>query len=536
MKRKDKSKRRAILHPVRKRTEKGTAAIENKGFSYKGISNGASGVKILLVYPKYPDTFWSFKHVLKFILKKATNPPLGLLTVAAMLPDEWDKKLTDMNVTTLSDKDLKWADFVFISAISIQKESVKEIIARCNKIGVKIVAGGPLFTTGYKEFEGVDHFVLNEAEITLPLFLEDLRNGCVKHIYTSDQWADIKKTVIPLWEIINMKKYATMNIQYSRGCPFNCDFCDITLLYGHKSRVKDKDQVMAELERLYSRGWRAGVFFVDDNFIGNRGNLKKEVLPAIAQWMEQRNHPFSFFTQASIDLSDDDEIMRLMVKAGFDTVFVGIETPNEASLTECTKFQNKNRDLIACVKKIQKFGLQVQGGFIVGFDSDPLSIFESQIKFIQQSGIVTAMVGLLNALRGTGLYHRLKKENRLLNDISGDNTDCSINFTPKMNRDTLIEGYKKILSTIYSPDCYYERVRTFLKEYQPSQKSRSRFRFIYFVAFFKSILRLGIIGRERVPYWKLIFWSLFRRPRVFSLAITFTIYGFHFRKVFKEYM
>jgi radical SAM superfamily enzyme YgiQ (UPF0313 family) len=493
-------------------------------------------MNILLVYPKYPDTFWSFKHALKFISKKAITPPLGLLTVAAMLPEEWGKKLVDMNVTTLADKHLQWADFVFISAISIQKESVKEIIARCKKTGVKIVAGGPLFTSGYEEFKGIDHFVINEAEITLPLFLEDLRNGCPQYIYTSNQWADLTKTPIPLWELINMKKYSTMNIQYSRGCPFNCDFCDISLLYGRTSRTKSKEQVVTELESLYSRGWRDTVFFVDDNFIGNRRKLKREIFPAIAEWMTQKGFPFSFITQTSIDLSDDEELMQLMAKAGFDTVFVGIETPNDESLAECAKFQNRNRDLIACVRKIQKSGLQVQGGFIVGFDSDPLSIFERQIEFIQKSGIVTAMVGLLNALRGTKLYHRLQKEHRLLKDISGDNTDCTINFIPKMNYDTLINGYKKILSTIYSPAYYYERVKKFLKEYKPSQKCTLRFRFSYLMAFLKSVLRLGIIGKERVHYWKLIFWSLFTCPRFFPLATSLAIYGFHFRKVFEKYL
>jgi len=495
-----------------------------------------SKMKILLLYPKYPETFWSFEHALKFIFKKATNPPLGLLTVASMIPKEWEKKLVDMNVMTLNDKDLKWPDFVFISAISIQKESVKETISRCKKMGARIVAGGPLFTSSCDEFEEVDHLVLNEAEITLPPFLEDLRNGCARHIYTSNQWADIKKTPIPLWELVNMKKYASMNIQYSRGCPFNCEFCDITLLYGHIPRTKGKDQVVAELESLYSQGWRGGVFFVDDNFIGNKSKLKKDVLPAIAKWMEQRRHPFSFITQASINLSDDEELMRLMVQAGFDTVFVGIETPNEESLSECSKFQNKNRDLIACVKKIQRLGLQVQGGFIVGFDNDPVSIFERQIKFIQKSGIVTAMVGLLNALPGTRLHQRLEKENRLLKDVSGDNTDCSINFIPKMHYKTLIDGYKKMLKTIYSPDYYYKRVRVFLKSYKPLQKRMFRFRFNCFGTLFISILFLGIIGKERFHYWRLFFWTMFRCPRLFPLAMTLAIYGFHFRKIFEQYL
>ena len=489
-------------------------------------------MKILLIYPEYPDTFRSFKYVLKFISRKASFPPLGLLTVAAILPKEWEKKLVDMTAAILSDRDIQWADYVFISAISIQKESVKRVIAKCKKLGTKIVAGGPLFTTGYEDFEGVDYLVLNEAEITLPPFLEDLKEGHPKHIYASNQWTDIKKTPIPLWELTDMKKYACMCIQYSRGCPFNCEFCDVALLFGHKMRTKTKDQILAELESLYSRGWRGGVFIVDDNFIGNKGELKKEILPAMIGWMEKRKHPFSFATQVSINLSDDEELMQLMVQAGFSSTFVGIETPNEESLTECGKFQNKNRDLIACVKKIQRSGLEVQGGFIVGFDSDPPSIFERLIAFIQKSGIVTAMVGLLNAPRGTRLYQRLIKEHRLLKDISGDNTDFSINFIPKMNYEELINGYKRVLRTIYSHKYYYERILTFLRDFEPLQKKKFQFHLYYLEAFLKSIWLLGIRGKGRVYYWKLLFWSSFRRPQLFPLAVTFAIYGFHFRKIF----
>ena len=493
-------------------------------------------MKILLVYPKYLDTFWSFKGALKFISKKATHPPLGLLTVAAMLPKEWEKKLIDMNVTTLRDKDLEWADFVFVSAMSIQKASVKEVISRCKKIDIKIVAGGPLFTIGYEGFEDVDHFVLNEAEITLQPFLEDLKNGRAQHIYTSQERPDIQKTPLPLWDLIDMKKYAIMSIQYSRGCPYDCEFCNISALYGRKVRTKSETQIISELEDLYSQGWRGDIFFVDDNFVGRKRKLKEEILPAIIEWMERKRHPFSFYTEASIDLSDDDELMQCMVKAGFTSVFVGIETPNEESLVECNKVQNRNRDLVACVKKIQKFGLQVVGGFIVGFDSDPPSIFERLSVFIQESGIVTAMVGLLNAPRSTSLYQRLVKEGRLLKDVSGDNTDFSINFIPKMDYEMLIKGYKKILSRIYSPEPYYKRVREFLREYRPSQRKAFRFNFSYVGAFFKTILFLGIIERERVYYWKLFLWSLFRRPQLFHLALTFAIYGFHFRKIFGNYL
>jgi len=491
-------------------------------------------MKILFVFPKYPDTFWSFKHALRFIFKKATNPPLGLLTVASLVPHNWEKKLVDMNVTKLKDKHIEWADYVFISGTSIQKASVDDVIARCKMKNVKIVAGGPLFTSTHDEYEHVDHLVLNEAEITLPRFLEDLNKGMPKHKYTSGAWADITRTPIPTWKLIKMKKYAAMNIQYSRGCPFECDFCDIPMLYGNKTRVKEKEQILIELECLYDQGWRGPVFFVDDNFIGNRYKLKKAVLPAIAEWLRIKKYPFTFFTQASLNLADDEELMTLMAQAGFDTVFVGIETPDEESLTECGKHQNKNRNMVLSVKKIQQFGMQVQGGFIVGFDSDPLSIFERQIRFIQKSGIVTAMVGLLTAVRGTRLYQRLHDEQRLLEGCTGDNTDCSINFVPKMKRATLLDGYRRIVRTIYSPDYFYARVKKFLEEYKPLQKKLLRIDLSQIKAFILSIFWLGIKEKERFHYWRLFLWSICTRPRLTPLAVTFAIYGYHFRKVFER--
>ncbi|HUU52278.1 MAG TPA: DUF4070 domain-containing protein [Candidatus Heimdallarchaeota archaeon] len=487
-------------------------------------------MKALLIYPKYPDTFWSFKYALKFVSKKASLPPLGLLTVAAMLPKEWEKRLIDLNVSALTEEDLEWADSLFISAMVVQKNSTLEVIRRGKDLGKTIVAGGPLFTTAYEDFKDIDHLVLNEAEATLPSFLEDLKNQKAQRIYTATGWPDVEKTPPPEWGLINMKRYDSMCLQYSRGCPFNCEFCDIIVLNGRNPRTKSKNQILSELEVLHTHGWRGSVFFVDDNFIGNKKRLKTELLPSLIEWMSQKKYPFSFYTEASINLSDDEELMGLMAKAGFNRVFIGIETPNEESLTECNKHLNKNRDLIACVKKIQSNGLEVQGGFIVGFDNDPPSIFERQINFIQKSGIVTAMVGLLNAPRGTKLYKRLKKEDRLLKDSSGDNTDFSLNFIPKMNIETLISGYKEILSTIYSPKNYYKRVITFLKEYQP-KKIKLHFKFSHLNAFLKSIWFLGITGKERLQYWKLVSWTLMRRPRLFSLAITLAIYGFHFRKI-----
>ncbi|MBA7514706.1 Hopanoid C-2 methylase [subsurface metagenome] len=494
-------------------------------------------MKILLIYPQYTDTFWSFKHALKLISKKAAFPPLGLLTVAAMLPDKWEKKLVDMNVTSLTDEDLEWADYVFIGAMVVQKNSVKEIIARGKNFNTRIVAGGPLFTTEHEEFDGVDHFVLDEAEVTLPPFLEDLKKGSAKHIYTSKQRPDITKTPIPLWSLLDAKKYASLSIQYSRGCPFNCEFCDIIILNGHKPRTKSKAQVLVELDALFNQGWRSSVFIVDDNFIGNKKKLKTEILPVLIKWMKEKKYPFSLFTEVSINLADDEELMQLMAEAGFGRVFVGIETPNEESLAECNKFTNKNRDLVASVKKIQNYGLEVQGGFIVGFDSDPLSIFRSQISFIQSSGIVTAMVGLLNAPRDTALYKRLKEENRLLKDMSGDNMDFSINFIPKMNLKTLINGYKHILDTIYAPKQFYERVKIFLQEFKP-QKRKGAFQFhpYQLEGLVKSMWFLGIRENGRRYYWKFFVSTLLKHPRSFPLSISLAVYGFHFRKVIEKYI
>ncbi|HUT30789.1 MAG TPA: B12-binding domain-containing radical SAM protein [Sedimentisphaerales bacterium] len=492
-------------------------------------------MKILLVYPECPDTFWSMKHALRFISKKATLPPLGLLTVAAMLPGDWEKKLVDMGVEPLWDKDIEWADYVFISAMRIHKESVKRIIDRCKSLNTKIVGGGPLFTAGYEYCHDIDHLVLNEAEITLPAFLRDLRQGHPEYIYTSNEWADVKSTPVPAWELVDITKYACMPIQHSRGCPFACDFCDVTTLFGNKMRTKTAEHILAELDALYSRGWRDPIFFVDDNFIGNKQTLKKEVLPAIIRWMDEHDRPFTLNTQASINLCDDEELMKQMAQAGFDMVFVGIETPNEEGLAECNKVQNRNRDLVASVKKIQSFGLQVQGGFILGFDSDNPSIFTTLTRFIQESGIVTAMVGLLNAPPGTKLYKRLLKENRVVKTATGDNTDLSMNFIPKMKYEELVEGYKAVVSRIYSHKLYYQRVVNLLKTYKPFQNSRLRLHSYDLRAFLKSIWLLGVREKGRIYYWKLIFWSLLTRPRSFPLAVSLAIYGFHFRKIFETY-
>ena len=491
-------------------------------------------MNILLVYPHYPATFWSFRYAMKFIDRKASFPPLGLLTVAAMLPGEWEKRLVDMNVESLADQDLEWADYVFISAMSIQRKSAREVIERCRRRGVKMVAGGPLFTSCHEEFPDVDHLVLGEGEITLPMFLEDLRRGAPRRIYLAEGWAQLAETPTPLWHLVKMKDYAAMNIQYGRGCPFDCEFCDITALFGRRPRSKPLDRVLAELNSLYLQGWRGAVFFVDDNFIGDKPRLKREILPAIIGWMDAREYPFYFYTEASIDLADDPQLLELMVRAGFEEVFIGIETPHEGGLAESGKLQNKNRDLLDSVKCIQQGGLQVHGGFIVGFDSDPESIFERQIRFIQESGIVTAMVGILTAMRGTKLFSRLEREGRLLKDSSGDNTAIDLNFVPRMQPEALIAGYQRIIDTIYAPKQYYQRVINLFREYRPRPQGRFHRQPGHLGAFFKSMLLLGVVGKERLHFWKLFFWSLLRKPRLFPLAITYAVYGYHFRKVAEQ--
>ena len=489
-------------------------------------------MNILLISPLYPDTYWSFRHALKFVAKKSASPPLGLITIAAMLPEDWEKKLVDLNVRPLADSEILWADYVFIGAMSIQAASVSQVVQRCKQMNKKIVAGGPLFTGDPDEWSHIDHLVLNEAEITLPLFLSDLENSVPKKIYRTEEYADMERSPCPDFSLINASDYAQLSLQYSRGCPFNCEFCEITALLGRKVRLKSTRQIAEELDAIYHTGFRGNLFFVDDNFIGNRKRLKQELLPAITTWNSNHKHPYTFNTEASIDLSDDAELMKGMALAGFEKVFVGIETPDEACLKECNKNLNRGRNLLDCVETIQSAGIEVSAGFIVGFDNDTPGIFQRQIDFIQQSGIITAMVGLLNAPSRTNLYKRLKEEGRILGTNDGDNTNCTMNFIPKMNKEVLLEGYQKIVNSIYSSKAYHERLIGFLKHFKPLVLNRRRINRENIMALFRSILFLGILDRRRIYYWKLVFWSLFRRPEMLPMAVTYSIYGYHFRKVY----
>jgi len=490
-------------------------------------------MKVLLVYPKCPDSFWSFSHAMKFISKKAAVPPLGLITVSAMLPPSWQKKLTDMNISQLQSSDVQWADYVFISAMYIQKESVRKVIAECKKWNKKIVGGGPLFTQDYKDYPELDHLILNEAELTMPRFLSDLSRGQARKLYTTTEYANLAETPVPDFHLLSVKDYAFMNIQVTRGCPFDCNFCEITSLFGHKVRMKSTEQIINELEVLYKNiKWRGPVSIVDDNFIGNKKGIKYNLLPAMKEWMQKHKYPFAFNIESSINLADDEDLMTLLAETGITSTFIGIETPDEISLSYCNKVQNRNRNLLDSVKKIQQAGIQVSGGFIVGFDSDTATVFQRQIDFIQESGIVSAMVGLLNAPNNTRLYRQLEAENRLTTKATGNNTDSSMNFIPKMDYNELMDGYKKIIHNIYSTKPYYGRVRQLLLNYRRLNKGQKRITLSLFKAFLKSVFVIGFLDKGRREYWKLILWTLFNRPKSIVDAITYTVYGYHFRRVY----
>ena len=490
-------------------------------------------MKALLIYPKYPDTtFWGFKYALPFIRRKAAFPPLGLLTVAAMLPEGWTLKLVDLNVMQLTDAHIEWSDIVLISAMLVQKESAQQIINLAKSKGKTVVAGGPAFMASHEKFSGVDHFVLNEAEITLPFFLHDLQAGEAKRVYKSDKRPDIKTTPIPLWRLIKLKDYATMAIQYSRGCPYNCEFCDIIIMNGRIQRTKTPEQIVKELQALYDAGWRESVFIVDDNFIGNNKKVKK-MLPEIIKWQKKHGYKFRLFTEASMNLASDEELLGLMSQANFNKVFLGIETPNVESLKECGKVQNINIDMAEAVRKINNYGIQVMGGFIVGFDSDTENIFNSLVEFIQSAGIVTAMVGMLEALPETRLWKRLKAEGRLLQDTTGENTDGTLNFIPKMDMNKLINGYKMVVAKIYSRKTFYQRIETFIKDFTP--RAKTRLTRAEFDAFIRSFWRIGLFSRSSPYYIMLIIKTMITKAKALPTAIELAIYGEHFQKIAKKF-
>jgi len=486
-------------------------------------------MNVLLISPQTPDTFWSFKHALRFVSKKASMPPLGLLTVAAMLPTDWQLKLVDLDVDRLHDRDLLWADYVMIGAMLVQQGSVHQVAARCNSLGKPLIAGGPLFTTGHESFPEIQHFVLGEAEDVIGQLVDDMRSGTVQRFYQAPRRPQVTQTPAPRWDLIDLHDYVTMSVQFSRGCPYDCEFCDIIVMNGRVPRTKSPAQLLGELEGLRRRGWKDMVFIVDDNFIGNKRKTR-ELLHAVIDWRQRTRAKMGFLTEASVNLADDAGLQDLMVRAGFKKVFVGIETPSVEALTECRKLQNRSRDLVESVHTLQRAGLEVMGGFIVGFDSDSQDIFKRQLEFIQRSGVATAMVGLLTALPQTRLWKRLQGEGRLERESSGNNTDGALNFTPRLSRDFLTNGYRELMKKLYEPHTYYQRIRTFLRAYQPTGP-RLRLSRSDLIGFLKSFWILGVWHRGRVSYWRFFWGTLLTRPRQFPRAIELAILGYHFRRV-----
>ena len=486
--------------------------------------------KILLIYPEIPATYWSFKYALSFVGYKTLMPPLGLITVAAMMPENYELKLIDMNTGPLRDEDILAADMVFLSAMIVQKDSFQNVVSRCNRLGTPIAAGGPYPTNAYQNIQGVDYFILNEAEITLPRFLEDLDKGTPKKIYRDETKPEITQTPIPRFDLLDLSAYSTMALQSSRGCPFNCEFCDIIEMFGRVPRYKHPDQFIGEMERLHEAGYRGPLFIVDDNFIGNKKKVR-ELLESIIEWQEARNHPFTLFTEASINLAQDEPLVDLMVRAGFTSVFIGIETPITATLTATQKQQNTKMDILESIRLIQARGIEVMAGFIVGFDSDPENIFDLQIEFIQKAGIPMAMIGTMIALPNTQLYRRLEREGRIIRETDGNNThSLEMNFIPRMPAETIKAGYKKIIASIYRPKNYFTRCRTLLKR-MPQKNGRQRPITANDLRAAGRSLYRQTFSRYGLHYLGLLASTLLRNPKQIAGAINLAVKGHHFFKM-----
>lgn len=485
-----------------------------------------------------PDTFFLFKHISRVSGKKSSFPPLGLLTVAAMLPADWELKLIDSNVEVLKDEQIQWADMVFISAMNTQAKSALETINRCKKLGAVIVAGGPLFTHEHDRFENVDHFVLNEAEITLPLFLKDLENNELKRIYQTDEFADVHETPIPKWELVNPDNYAYSIVQYSRGCPFHCDFCDVTVLFGNKPRVKTTEMIIAELDEILSHGKPEMILFADDNLIGNKGYLKKELLPGLIEWRDKNKFAPGFDTQVTINLADDEELMQLMIEAGFRKLFIGIESLEDETLLMMQKKQNTKRNLLDTVRKIHSRGFIVTGAFILGLDNDTPDVFQNQIDFINYSGMVMVSVNLLKAPLGTELYNRMKAENRLLRDLDFDENRS--NMIHRMDKEILEAGYRRVLENVCSAESVYRRAKLFLSEkkrFKVKNGIRRKITPEVILTAVRVVYFLGIRDNNRHYFWGILFWLVRKKKfRYADTAVYFIALMYHYKMMWKNFL
>jgi radical SAM superfamily enzyme YgiQ (UPF0313 family) len=491
-------------------------------------------MKVLLINPEFPDTYWSFRHALPFEGKRCVFPPLGLLTVSALLPPSWDRRLVDLNVQSLKPRDIDWADMVFVTGMLVQKGSLRQVVQRCKARGKRVVLGGPYITTSAEDLPEADHIFLGEAETTLPQFVADLAHGEAKRTYQAAEKPPLSATPLAHFQLANMKRYSAMSVQYSRGCPFSCEFCDIIEIYGRVPRTKSNQQMLAEFDALRDLGWRGTVFIVDDNFIGNKKNVR-HLLPELAEWQKANGYPFSLITESSVNLADDERLLDSMKDAGFRRVFLGIETPVEESLKEAQKSQNRG-NLLDSVKTIQSYGMEVMAGFIVGFDNDPEDVFERQIDFIRKSAIPLAMVGLLTALPDTQLWKRLEREGRLLGESSGNNTECTLNFKTRMDPTVLVEGYQTIMRTIYSPREYYQRALDSMRRTAQQFSEPQHYNPIEgLTSLAHIVLKLGIFDRERKEFWRFLNQTLSRHRHRFAESLRLAAMGYHFRKLSDAY-
>ena len=493
--------------------------------------------KALLVYPEHPPTYWGANYALEMVGIKSAFPPLGLLTIAAMFPPEYDLRVVDMNVAPLEDSDLEWADMVFTSTMIVQRVSLKTVIERCNRAGVPVIAGGPHPTTFHDEIPGVDHFVLDEAEEIFPGVLQDLEDGTAKTIYREPRKPDVTQTPVPRFDLIDLDNYYSMGLQFSRGCPFDCEFCDITKLYGRVPRTKSPAQMVTEFDSLRQLGWKGPLFLVDDNFIGNKREAMN-LLPVIAEWQKAHGYPFSLSTEASVNLAHMDELMDAMVEAGFDTVFLGIETPNPKALIKTKKPQNTSRKeedfLFHAVRKIQRKGMQVQGGFILGLDSDDEGVFDAQIEFIQQAGIPVAPIYLLTALRGTDMYERLRAEDRLLDKEIGTNA-MTLNFKSELDPETLIDGYRRVTATLYDPtlENYFQRCLAMFEHLKAVPHLRKPMGGNAVVVAAMRVRRQ--LSKNQIPAFSRFIAQVSRNhPRMLPTALRLAGLGYHFERVTRQ--
>jgi radical SAM superfamily enzyme YgiQ (UPF0313 family) len=415
-------------------------------------------MNVLLFSPIFPKTFWSFERVLKLIGRQVLLPPLGLVTVAAMLPQNWNFRLVDRNVRFESEADWQWADLVVISAMMVQKEDFLHLIREGVRRGKKVAVGGPYPTSLPEDAleAGAQYLVLDEGELTIPMFLAALERGDERGIFRSAEKPDVTQTPVPRFDLLELDAYDSMSVQFSRGCPFQCEFCDIIVLYGRKPRTKTPEQLLAELQALLDLGWNRSIFMVDDNFIGNQRNVKR-LLRVLGPWMAERGYPFRFTTEASVNLAEDPELMELMVEAGFDSVFLGIETPDEESLALTQKFQNNRQPLSEACRKITRSGLRLLAGFIIGFDGEKTGAGRRIIDFVERTAIPDAMFSMLQALPGTALWHRLEKENRLIAQGTGMNQSTLINFVPTRPVEEIAEEYVQAFWELYEPARFLRR-------------------------------------------------------------------------------